>query len=61
MKLILAALENGRPSLLEEAENFEQTTGIALDPNYNAKVWAYLQRTSLQGKVVWIHTGGVRF
>ena len=49
------------PSLLEEAENFEQTTGIPLDPNYNAKVWAYLQRTSLQGKVVWIHTGGVRF
>ena len=49
------------PSLLEEAENFEQTTGVPLDPNYNAKVWAYLQRTSLQGKVVWIHTGGVRF
>ena len=49
------------PSLLQAAENFEQTTGIPLDPNYNAKVWAYLQRTSLQGKVVWIHTGGVRF
>jgi len=49
------------PSLLEEARKFEQTTGIPLDPNYNAKVWAYLQRTSLQGKVVWIHTGGVRF
>ena len=49
------------PSLLEEAENFEQTTGIPLDPNYNAKVWAYLQRTTLEGKVVWIHTGGVRF
>ena len=49
------------PSLLEEAENFEQTTGIPLDPNYNAKVLAYLQRTTLEGKVVWIHTGGVRF
>ena len=49
------------PSLLQAAENFEQTTGIPLDPNYNAKVWAYLRRTSLQGKVVWIHTGGVRF
>src|SRR5210317_1746911 len=39
-------------SLLEEAKNFEQITGIPLDPNYNAKVWAYLQRTSLEGKVV---------
>lgn len=49
------------PSLLEEAKKFEQTTEIPLDPNYNAKVWAYLQRTDLTGKVVWIHTGGVRF
>ena len=49
------------PSLLEEAKKFEQITGIPLDPNYNAKVWAYLQRTNLQREVVWIHTGGVRF
>ncbi len=49
------------PSLLEEDKKFEKSTGIPLDPNYNGKVWAYLQRTSLEGKVVWIHTGGVRF
>ena len=49
------------PTLLEGAKAFDRTTGIPLDPNYNAKVWAYLQRTPLEGKVVWIHTGGVRF
>ena len=49
------------PALIENAEMFEQATGIPLEPNYNAKVWAYLQRTNLEGKVVWIHTGGVRF
>lgn len=49
------------PSLLGEAKKFENVTGIPVDLNYNSKVWAYLQRTSLRGKVVWIHTGGVRF
>ena len=49
------------PALIKETEMFEQTTGIPLEPNYNAKVWAYLQRTNLEGKVVWIHTGGFHF
>ena len=45
--------------LLVLRERFEAESGISIDPCYNAKVWAYLQRTPLSGSVVWLHTGGV--
>jgi 1-aminocyclopropane-1-carboxylate deaminase len=38
---------------------FNKEHGFAIDPVYNAKVWAYIQRTSFEGSVLWINTGGV--
>jgi 1-aminocyclopropane-1-carboxylate deaminase len=38
---------------------FESKHGFAIDAVYNAKVWAYIQRTSFEGSVLWINTGGV--
>lgn len=49
------------PELMALKTQFESATGIAIDPNYNAKVLAYLHRTQLSGKVLWLHTGGVSF
>lgn len=47
--------------LLSMKTEFENTSGITIDPNYNAKVLAYLHRQQLNGKVLWLHTGGVSF
>jgi 1-aminocyclopropane-1-carboxylate deaminase len=47
--------------LMREQEKFQSEAGIQIDLNYNAKVWAYLKRNRLSGKVLWIHTGGIRF
>jgi 1-aminocyclopropane-1-carboxylate deaminase len=49
------------PELLALRAKFESATGIPIDPNYNAKVLAYLHRQQLPGKVLWLHTGGVTF
>jgi len=38
---------------------FNKEHGFAIDSVYNAKVWAYIQRTSFEGSVLWINTGGV--
>ena len=47
--------------LLLNSEEFHKSTGIALDPVYNAKLWWQLQQAQpSQGKVVWINTGGLR-
>ena len=45
--------------LNEQKRAFEDEHGFAIDPVYNAKVWAYIQRTSFEGSVLWINTGGV--
>ena len=45
--------------LNEQKRAFEDEHGFAIDPVYNAKVWAYIQRTSFEGRVLWINTGGV--
>ena len=43
------------------SDEFYKTTGINLDPVYNAKVWWQLQQARPHhGKVVWINTGGLR-
>ena len=49
----------GGPALTAARERFEAAHGIELDRSYNAKVWAYLERTLLEGAVVWINTGGI--
>lgn len=47
--------------LQHSSAEFYKTTGIILDPVYNAKVWWQLQQAQpSQGKVVWINTGGLR-
>ncbi len=38
---------------------FNKEHDFAIDSVYNAKVWAYIQRTSFEGSVLWINTGGV--
>ncbi len=48
-------------ALLTLKSEFEAKSGIIIDPNYNAKVLAYLHRQQLPGKVLWLHTGGVTF
>ena len=45
--------------LNEQKRTFEDEHGFAIDTVYNAKVWAYIQRTSFEGSVLWINTGGV--
>ena len=45
--------------LNEQKKAFEEEHDFAIDPVYNAKVWAYIQRTSFEGSVLWINTGGV--
>ena len=42
-------------------DEFHKSTGIVLDPVYNAKVWWQLQQSCPNhGKVVWVNTGGLR-
>lgn len=38
---------------------FEKEYGFAIDAVYNAKVWAYFNRNSFKGRVLWVNTGGV--
>ena len=45
--------------LNEQKRAFEDEHCFAIYPVYNAKVWAYIQRTSFEGSVLWINTGGV--
>lgn len=46
-------------ALMEAKSQFEAASGIALDRNYNSKVWAYLNRRTWSGRVLWLHTGGI--
>jgi 1-aminocyclopropane-1-carboxylate deaminase/D-cysteine desulfhydrase-like pyridoxal-dependent ACC family enzyme len=45
--------------LIVQKAAFESKHGFTIDAVYNAKVWAYIQRTSFEGSVLWINTGGV--
>ena len=45
--------------LIVQKAAFESKHGFAIDAVYNAKVWAYIQRTTFEGSVLWINTGGV--
>ena len=46
--------------LLRLSADFKRASGFPVDLTYNAKVWAYLKRTPLEGQVVWVHSGGFR-
>jgi len=45
--------------LIVQKAAFESKHSFAIDAVYNAKIWAYIQRTSFEGSVLWINTGGV--
>ncbi len=47
------------PELLQEIEEFQSQTEIQLDRNYNAKLWFWLKNNPLQGRIVWVNTGGL--
>jgi len=46
------------PELQVSRVEFHKSTEIQLDVNYNAKLWFWLQKQSLQGRIVWVNTGG---
>jgi 1-aminocyclopropane-1-carboxylate deaminase len=47
----------GRAELAPLAMRFTEQTQIPIELNYNAKVWAYLQKQNWNGRVCWVHTG----